>query len=130
MFYLGNDINPNLPPALDPNPRRVVPSIRPKPEIIEAENLKRAAKTALDALRASKHTSSPHSHKKQKVGTKSAEKATVSSKVPTTQEKTERRALLKEIKDHLDILKEMKGIIPDKDLNARKKALFARLPKP
>ncbi len=40
----------------------------------------------------------------------------------------ERRALLKEVKDHTELLKEFEGIIPQEELNQRKKALYLALP--
>ena len=133
MFYHGADFNPNLPPAIDPNPGRVVPSQKPKPEFVEAENLKRAAKAAAVAMQASKDAATAaQSYKRQKTGPKTIvldgtrdtfdENADVDA--------SERRALLREIKDHLDILKEFKGIIPESDLVKRKRSLFALLPEP
>jgi len=159
MFYLGADVNPNLPPAVDPNPERVVPSQKPKPEFVEAENLKRAAKTAAAAFQASKDASmagqavnqiltSPASAKRQRLSAATAGfsspgagyvglNSTAKSLLGVTplqakeaDEAAERRALLKEIKDHLDILNEFKGIIPESELVDRKRNLFALLPKP
>lgn len=40
----------------------------------------------------------------------------------------ERRALLKEVKDHTELLKEFEGIIPQEELIQRKKALYLALP--
>ena len=40
----------------------------------------------------------------------------------------ERRALLKEIKDHTELLKEFVGVIPDTELAERKRVLYASLP--
>ena len=40
----------------------------------------------------------------------------------------ERRALLKEVKDHTELLREFVGIIPDNELAERKRALYAALP--
>jgi len=40
----------------------------------------------------------------------------------------ERRALLQEVKDHTELLKEFEGIIPDEELAKRKRALCAALP--
>lgn len=36
--------------------------------------------------------------------------------------------MLKEVKDHLDVLKEMEGIIPPAEMQARKRALWAAMP--
>jgi hypothetical protein len=40
----------------------------------------------------------------------------------------ERRAILKEVKDHTELLREFAGVIPDDELAARKRALYAALP--
>lgn len=40
----------------------------------------------------------------------------------------ERRAMLKEVKEHTELLKEFEGVIPDEDLVKRKRALYAALP--
>jgi hypothetical protein len=145
MFYVGSELDPNLPPARDPNPNRVVPSVKPRPEVVEAENLKRAAKAAAAALQASKDAEAAaivqmqnlnqgQSNKKQKTVHKSnsaAKSTSASAKARKADDDAlERRALLKEIKDHLEILNEFKGIMPESELNERKRDLFNRLPKP
>lgn len=40
----------------------------------------------------------------------------------------QRRAMLKEVKDHIELLESFKGVIPDEELNERKRALYAALP--
>ena len=40
----------------------------------------------------------------------------------------ERRAILKEIKDHTELLREFVGVVPDDELAERKRALYAALP--
>jgi len=40
----------------------------------------------------------------------------------------ERRALLKEVKDHLELLKDLESVIPASELQKRKKELFLSLP--
>ncbi|KAL7533284.1 hypothetical protein ACHAWF_004488 [Thalassiosira exigua] len=40
----------------------------------------------------------------------------------------ERRAMLKEVKDHTELLKQFEGVIPDEELAQRKRALYAALP--
>ncbi len=134
MFYLGADVNPSLPQAIDPNPERVVPSVKPKTEYIEAENLKRAAKTAAAAMQATKdaaaaaQVNSHTPHKRQR--TSLPESSSILSVTPMqAADVVERRALLKEIKDHLDILNEFKGVIPESELADQKRKLYATLPK-
>ncbi len=140
MFYLGDDVNPNLPPAIDPNPHRVVPSVKPKQEVIEAENRKRQEKAAKLALKESRDASTTSPNKKQKTsatpGFQPAARSlltTPRAAVPSSaqyRDSEERRELLKEIKDYLEVLNEFKGIIPEIELITRKKVLFGRLPAP
>merc|ERR1719223_218929 len=40
----------------------------------------------------------------------------------------ERRAMLKEVKDHTELLKDFEGVIPDEEIAERKRALYAALP--
>jgi len=40
----------------------------------------------------------------------------------------ERRSLLKEVREHLDLLKEFEGVIAPEELNKRKRELFIALP--
>lgn len=40
----------------------------------------------------------------------------------------ERRAMLKEVKDHTELLRDFEGVIPDEELLQRKRALYAALP--
>jgi hypothetical protein len=40
----------------------------------------------------------------------------------------ERRAILKEVKDHTELLREFVGVVPDDELAERKRALYAALP--
>ncbi len=134
---------------------RVVPSVKPKPEELHAENMKRNAKAAALALEAQKEfqksagtpatpgtTGIPGSNKRPRIvmGPHLPPGSTASSTpslpaarrsvVTVSDATTERRALLKEIKDHIDILNEFKGIVPNETLIQRKKALFAQLPIP
>ena len=137
MFYIGDKMNPNLPPAVDPNPHRVVPSVKPNKHYIDTENRKRQERAATMVLQESRNGVSMTSvsgtdgspSKKQKTSHILPTRQNAALSV-VNQEAMERRALLQEIKDHLDILKELKGVIPEKDLVERKKALYAKLPKP
>ena len=38
------------------------------------------------------------------------------------------RAVLKEVKDHIDLLKQFEGVVPDEELSKRKQALYLALP--
>lgn len=40
----------------------------------------------------------------------------------------ERRAILKEVREHLEILKEFQELVPEEELNKRKRELFLALP--
>ncbi|EED93904.1 predicted protein [Thalassiosira pseudonana CCMP1335] len=46
----------------------------------------------------------------------------------TLMEENKRRAMLKEVKDHTELLKEFEGIISDEELQNRKRALYEALP--
>ena len=120
---------------------RVVPSVKPKPEEIHAENMKRNAKAVAIAMEAQKLVQRTGQLRLENVkkarlsGPLNTPNTAVRMKttparrnVVVTDEATERRALLKEIKDHIDILNEFKGIVPEETLMGRKKALFAMLP--
>jgi len=100
MYYVGGFINTKLPPARDPNPNRVVPTIKP----IDLANLKNTEgrKRLLDRESASSFISEVMAE--------------------------ERRALLKEVKDHMEILNEFENIVPEEELKKRKKELFSSLP--
>ncbi len=115
--------------------------MKPKPEEIHAENMKRTARAAEIANQAQRNAilTTP-SNKKAKTSVASAQLQSTMARtqinpsthkiVPVSNEATERRELLKEIKDHIDILNEFTGIIPPEILLERKKALFAMLPSP
>mmetsp|Transcript_30049 Transcript_30049/g.34919 ORF Transcript_30049/g.34919 Transcript_30049/m.34919 type:complete len:314 (+) Transcript_30049:254-1195(+) len=118
MYYIGKDLNPNVPAAIDPNPQRVVPSVKPSGEERHIRASKRhAASEAVGKASPAPPVSSP---KKARVSTPKA--------ATGVDELTERRALLKEIKDHVELLKEFKDIIPEDELNERKKSLYDKLP--
>jgi hypothetical protein len=137
MFYDGAVRNPMLPPAVDPNPQRVVPSVRPRPEVVAANDARRAANVADIANKISLEVKAAASRmrKRQRIAAEPLEMPFFPNHelLPDSNaldDATERRALLKEIKDHIEILHEFKGIISEDDLNERKRALFERLPKP
>jgi len=116
MYYLGEELNPNIPPAVDPNPNRVVPVRRPNPETNHFKvpcNL----------------TPAPTAERTPDATTKTISAAAGSPFEPTTNLTAEtRRELLKEVRDHLDLLKEFEGVVPKEELESRKRELFAALP--
>mmetsp|Transcript_2876 Transcript_2876/g.4192 ORF Transcript_2876/g.4192 Transcript_2876/m.4192 type:complete len:337 (+) Transcript_2876:357-1367(+) len=62
-----------------------------------------------------------------------ASSSTLAAAATTSQQQTsapcdERRLLLKEVREHLDLLKEFEGVIAPEELNKRKRELFISLP--
>lgn len=96
---------------------------------MEAPNPKRNAHAGLAALQTPNGTETPStSSKRQRMATSSYSPYTP-GRQSHAESTEERRALLKEIKDHLEILNEFKGVVPESDLNERKRSLYAILPK-
>lgn len=66
-----------------------------------------------------------------KAGAPAAFAGNIPGKAKTTNDSLsaeERRAMLKEVIDHTELLREFEGIIPDDELVSRKRALYAALP--
>jgi len=100
MFYKGVSVNPDLP--LPRAPREVVvPQQKPKDmrEYANQEASRRSSVNGDDA-----------------------------KDVKITANPEERRAMLKEVRDHLDLLRDFAGVIPQEQLDERKKLLFRALP--
>merc|ERR1712238_562220 len=114
MFYLGESRNPNLPMAVDPNPNRVVPVKKPPFGTYPGEELPFSKKMG------NKGKKRPHDD------TEASKNAQYTYKAATPTER--RRALLKEVREHLELLKEFEGVISAKDLTKKKKELFNSLP--
>ena len=100
MYYRFEEIDPDFPPPV--NPRNVfIPTERPKPT---------AVTTATKEI-----ATEPHIDVAELLG---------ESKVYE-----DRRKILQEVREHLELLKEFEGIVPDSELAQRKRELFAALPR-
>ena len=127
MFYLGEDVSSSLPPARDPNPHRVVPNKKPAFYPPEPRHVGRCSGgyDTDDGSGGAGQNGAHHSRLGQ-------------GNQPTMRKRRKgggiandpdsRRALLKEVRDHLEILKEFEGIVPTEELERRKKELFLSLP--
>lgn len=99
MYFINGQIDPNLPPARVP--RAIpIPTERPRPNA---------------ATQAEHH---------DVTGAELA--AIVSDEQKASVE--ERRAVLSEVREHLDLLKDFAELIPEEELNKRKRELFLALP--
>lgn len=168
MYYLGAMINPLVPPAVDPNPNREIPSI--KPAYMDALNIPNNPRRLPNQYSKSDTThenpdggiitASPLNHtqgaalsssnlqeesrKRDRDDESSTASVTVLDSTTDTPTATafsihrnracsdiaikRRRALLSEVKEHLDVLKEFHGIIPNKEIQKRRRELYMSLP--
>lgn len=104
IYYRGVNVDPDLFPATPP--RYVeVPIVKPgsarQARIIAASGVDGAPSIPLAKMTINSHLEIPDE---------------------------ERRAMLKEVKDHTELLKEFEGVIPEEELAKRKRALYAALP--
>lgn len=106
MYYDGEAIATDLPPPIDPNPKRKVPKEKP-----EAYPLPPLVPGVFPPLPAGD-------------GYVSDELVSGSPDDDT------RRAMLKEVKDHMDVIKQLEGIMPPAEAQQRKRALYAAMPPP
>lgn len=115
MFYTGDDYDKTIPPAIDPNPGRVLPTQRPDDDDDLDEFVKKRRRDSEDLNDATSQTvSEDHKH------------GSHTRMLPAPK----RRALLKEVKEHLEILREFEGadIVPEAELRKKKLQLFYSLP--
>jgi hypothetical protein len=112
VYYRGLTVDEDLFPAI---PSRVVDVPDNKQDNFRETPINAASITGSDA--APTASMSNMSLNPGKRGKNNAE---------MTDEK--RRAMLKEVKDHTELLESFRGVIPDEELNERKRALYAALP--
>ena len=130
MFYDGEDIASDLPPAVDPNPARVVPNKKP---LVYPPPLAHMPSVPMGVSPDAPPADSGYGSDDLKAFASQISASTprgmggAKRKKGKLDEET-RRAMLKEVKDHLDVLKEMEGIIPPAEMQARKRALWAAMP--
>ena len=124
MYYDGEAIATDLPPPIDPNPSRKVPKNKPKdyPSFSVASGALPSVdggdgnvSDELQAYAGQLASSSPARGGNR--GTGQIDDGT-------------RRAMLKEVKDHLDVIKQLEGIMPAAEAEQRKRALYAAMPPP
>lgn len=114
MYYSGDEVNPNNPPARDPNPNRVVPVKKPPLGSYPGQIIDTPITPARD-------------HKRVfDVNDRVSFEVTPSSEHLTPAEK--RCKVLQEVSEHLELLKEFEGIISTEELDQRKRELFSALP--
>jgi len=123
MFYDGESVSASLPPATDPNPARVVPNKKPQvyppfPHMGTAPPVDSGYGSDDLKVFASQITASSSAPRRMGLGKR---------KKGELDDET-RRAMLKEVKDHLDVLKELEKVVPPAEMEKRKKALWAAMP--
>lgn len=112
MYYHNGSLDPNLPPARAP--RAIdIPSERPAPG--SSISIAAAAAAAIQPSHDGEHD----------VNVADLE-AIVSEEAKANVE--ERRAVLHEVREHLDILKEFSELVPEEELIKRKRELYLALP--
>ena len=112
MFYVGDENDSTIPAAIDPNPGRVLPTQRPDDDDELDEFVKKRRRDSEDLM--------------DPTGQMVDDRRNSTRMLPAPK----RRALLKEVKEHLEILREFEGanIVPEEDLRKRKLQLFYSLP--
>ena len=120
MYYDRGELNDNLPPARDPDPNRVVPNKKPPHgEYPPGANMRGGGEE--------EDESGEEGGKKGSTTRRTL--AVQGSKAKTlTSPADERRALLQEVREHLELLKEFEGVISPAEMSKRKKDLFMSLP--
>ena len=121
MYYDGEAIATDLPPPIDPNPSRKVP--RKKPKEYPPPPLVSGALPSVDG---------GDGNVSDELQAYAGQLDSVSPVRGRTRgiDDTARRAMLKEVKDHLDVIKDLEGIMPAAEAEQRKRALYAAMPPP
>lgn len=140
MFYNGPMIDTTVPKAIDPNPNREIPDV--KPDYMETPNgqpqmnprklprlsgdvdmlgLDSSRKRGLD-------DSDDDEDGAEAAGLAAGNMSMLRGRAFSEYAIKRRRALLGEVKDHLDVLNDFKGVIPDRDIAKRKRELYMSLP--
>lgn len=122
MYYKGDKLDPDLPPPTPPVPI-VVPTQRPSADGDGGHyiynNVGPAATTGM----------MPNPMIAQNNAVKH-EGPSASDDIPSPDNgpAEQRQSTLKEVRDHLELLKQFDGIIPADEINRRKRELFLALP--
>lgn len=173
MYYLGPMINPLVPQAVDPNPKREIPTVKPAymdytPNVLSNNPRKlpnlnsksdslhenpgggiitTASLNDTQGVALSLANLQQESRKRERDDdddeSSSASVTVLNSPADRPIMATfsvhnnracgdfaikRRRALLNEVKEHLDVLKEFHGIIPTKEIQKRRRELYMSLP--
>lgn len=119
MYYEKGELNTNLPPARDPDPNRVVPNKKPpNGEYPPGANMRGGDDDDESGEEGAKKGATTRRSSTEK-GSKTK---------ALTSPADERRALLQEVREHLELLKEFEGVISPAEMSKRKKDLFMSLP--
>ena len=140
MYYKNGELDPSLPPAGSPKPIEIPTErlgragILPPPVQAAPANIPVIASVqehapSADTSRASIHVkpSVPETAALKEEGVNPADlDAVVSQDNNLTIE--ERRGVLHEVREHLELLKEFEDVVPEEELKKRKRELFLALP--
>ena len=107
LYYKGDKLDPDFPP---PKP--------PVAIVVPAERPQAGDQSHFVTVPTVGDTTSP--------ATRST--ASVQPLAGTINPGSERQRILTEVREHLDLLKEFEGVIPQEELNQRKRELFMALP--
>jgi len=118
MYYVGEHVNEYIPPSCDPNPNRVVPVKRPPLGSYPGELVDFPLKLPSSSCRGERRLFENNE----------VERQDKDSSLASMSEVEKRRLVLKEVREHLELLKEFEGVISTEQLNQRKKELFSALP--
>jgi len=146
MYYNGVLLDPDTPPAVDPNPYRVVPKEKPKiypPELAmvtdTSHDISSPGKDAQDSDdKDDKHDEDDSDAEESNAGAErehfvinTREKRCPPAPLNQVDRAAQmRRSMLQEVRDHLNLLKDFEDVVSDAELNERKRELFKCLPPP
>ena len=119
MYYKGDKLDPDLPPPTPPVPI-VVPTQRPSANGDTGHYIYNNVGPAApmpNPMVAQTSAARPEGHS-----------AGEDSPSPDNGPAEQRQSTLKEVRDHLELLKQFDGIIPADEINRRKRELFLALP--
>lgn len=140
MYYKNGELDPSLPPARPPKPieipieRSQWAGIKPPPARAAHANIPVVASLQDNAPTAEEcHASIPVEASVKETAPLKEEavniadlEAVVAQDSDLTVE--ERREVLHEVREHLELLKEFEDVVPEEELKKRKRALFLALP--
>jgi hypothetical protein len=126
LYYRGDRLDPSFPAAVPPR-EIVVPAEKPKANATATYYLQMNASKKL-AAEASAVVESMGPKVGHLDGGNDEPHLDVAALIGESNPAEERRRALKEVREHLELLKEFEGVISDDDLLKRKRELFLALP--